>query len=170
MTPEVEIYKYLYKRDKPVFIKILGSLVAAFAIIRIANTPVFSVIMGLGSIGLFSYQTGIEINFKNKMHRLISSFGPVNLGDWQPLPRLKYVSIFRVNLVSTVTGRSGASITQKEGVIQVNLITEQNKKLRLLETEDLDEALQFAKELSPKLNLKIWDAMEKKGKWLLDSL
>jgi hypothetical protein len=68
--------------------------------------------------------------------------------------------------VSSLTGKSGASVNSKQGVYQVNIITEKNLQLRVLETEDIDEAFQFAKDFAPNLDLKIWDATSKKGKWL----
>jgi len=51
-------------------------------------------------------------------------------------------------------------------VIQVNLATEQNQRIRLLETDNVEEAFAFAKEVSQKLNLQVWDATGKEGKWL----
>ncbi|TAL60393.1 MAG: hypothetical protein EPN85_07300 [Bacteroidetes bacterium] len=161
-----EIYKYIYKRDKPFMVKLLAAMVAGVALLKIQNTPIFGLIMGLGSVGLFGYQSGIEVDFKNKKYRLITTFGPQVFGNWQPLPPLKYISVFKANLVSTVTGFTGTTVTQKKEVTQVNLITDKNKLLRLLETKDMNEAFEFAKQTAPKLDLKIWNATVRPAEWL----
>lgn len=161
-----ETYRYLYKRDKPFMLKVLGFVVAIIALFKIADTPVFSIIMVMGSTGIFAYQTGIEFNFAKRLYREINAFGPQSFGEWKDLPPIEYISVFQVNLVSAVYGRSGASVSTKKKVYQVNLITNKNRRLRLLETENIDEAFQFAKEYAAYLDLKIWDASTKEAKWL----
>jgi hypothetical protein len=160
-----EVYQFLYRRDKPMPMKIMGVLAAVFGIGGLAVTPVFGVIMVLAAGGLLAYQSGIELNFRERKYRMITAIGPQGFGSWEPLPEIKCVSVFRTTLVSTTYGRSNASVTTKQPVIQVNLATEQNKLIRLFETEDMNEAIVFAKEVADKLDLRIWDATEKIGKW-----
>jgi hypothetical protein len=166
MNSELQNYKYLYKRNKPVLITILGFVFALFALIRITYNPVFSLVLGIIALLLIFFESGIEFDFNKNTYHLINSFGPWCIGDWKPIPSLNYISVFNVNLVSSLTGKSGASVNSKQGVYQVNIITEKNLQLRVLETEDIDEAFQFAKDFAPNLDLKIWDATSKKGKWL----
>lgn len=161
-----EIYHYLYKRDKPFIVKLLAYILGLIALINLLNTPLYSVVMVVGSAGILTFYNGIELDFKNQTYRNINSVGTMGFGEWIPFPDFQYVSVFAVNLVSSVYGRSGASVTQKQGVFQVNLITKQNKRIRVLETENIEEAFQFAKEIAPKLNLKIWDATTKEANWL----
>ncbi len=122
--------------------------------------------MALGAGGLLAYQNGVEVNFKERTYRMITAFGPQGFGAWEPLPTIKCVSIFKANLVSSTYGRSNASITTKQTVIQVNLATEKNKRIRLFETEKIEEAFIFAKAIGQKLELNIWDATKREGKWL----
>lgn len=161
-----DIYQFLYKRDKPMSMKLMGILAAVFGIGGIAATPLFGIIMGVGAIGLLAYQDGIEVNFKERTYRMITAFGPQGFGSWEPLPPIKCVSVFKTKLVSTTYGRSNASVTSTQEVIQVNLATERNKRIRLFETEDKEEAFRFAKEVSQKLELRIWDATDRDGKWI----
>lgn len=149
-------------------LKALGFIVALIALLKIADTPIFSMIMVMASTGIFAYQTGIEFNFAKKIYREINAFGPQSFGEWKDLPPIEYISVFKVNLVSAVYGRSGASVSTKRGVYQVNLITNQNRRLRILETENIEEAFQFAKEYATYLDLKIWDASTKDAKWLIN--
>lgn len=154
MTP----YQYLYTRDKPMPMKVLGIVVALFSI--------GGVVMALGAGGLLAYHSGIEVNFAERTYRLITAFGTQGFGKWQPLPPLKCISIFRTTLVSTAYGRSNASFTDRQQVIQVNLATAQNQRIRLLETEDMAQALTFAKDVAQRLELPIWDATAKEGHWM----
>lgn len=159
-------YQFLYKRDKPMSMKVLGILAAVFSIGGLAFTPLFSVILAIGAGGLLIYQNGIEVNFKERSYRMITAFGSQAFGTWQPLPPLKCVSVFKTQLVSSTYGRSNASITTREEVVQVNLATEQNQRIRLFETDNSEEAFTFAKDLAQKLDLNIWDATDKVGKWM----
>ncbi len=159
------VYQYLYKRDKPMSMKIMGIIVALFSFGCLAYNPIFGVVLVLAAGGLLSYQSGIEVNFDERKYRLITALGTQGFGEWQQLPELKCVSVFKTKLTSKTYGRSNASVTTTESVIQVNLATDQNKRIRLLETEDAEEAFAFAKEVSAKLNLRIWDASEKEGSW-----
>ncbi len=161
-----EVYQFLYKRDKPMPMKIMGFVAAVFSLGGVAYFPVFGVVLAIGAIGLFAYHNGIEVNFKQRTYRMITALGSKGFGSWEPLPSLKCVSVFKTELVSSTYGRSSASITTRQTVFQVNLATEQNKRIRLYETEVVEEAFSFAKEVSLKLDLKIWDATEKEGKWM----
>lgn len=161
-----ELHRFLYKRDKPMPMKIMGVLAALFSVGGFAYSPFFGVVMALGAGGLLAYQSGIEVNFKERSYRLITAIGPKGFGSWEPLPSIKCVSVFKTELVSSTYGRSNASITTKQTVIQVNLATEQNKRIRLFETEDRAEAFVVAKEVAQQLELNIWDATEREGKWL----
>lgn len=161
-----EIYQFLYKRDKPMPMKIMGFVAAVFSLGGLATYPIFGVVLALAAVGLTVYQSGIEVNFKERRYRLITAMGTQGFGAWEPLPPIKCVSVFKTTLVSSTYGRSTASITTKQTVIQVNLATEQNKRIRLFETEDLQEAFNFAKDVASKLDLKVWDATEKEGKWI----
>lgn len=161
-----DTYRFLYKRDKPMPMKIMGIIAAVFSIGGLAYSPVFGVILAVGAIGLIAYQSGIEVNYKDRTYRMITAMGPQAFGSWEPLPAIKCVSVFKTNLVSKTYGRSNASITTNQTVIQVNLATEQNKRIRLFETEEMEEAFVFAKDLAQKLDLNIWDATAKEGKWL----
>ena len=96
---------------------------------------------------MFAYQIGVEINFVDRKFRNVSIYGPQRFGTWKALPELKYVSLFKTNLIHSVTGRSGTSVSQKAFVIQVNLITEQKKRIMLYEGKDLAEAVVLAKKI-----------------------
>jgi hypothetical protein len=146
--------------------KIMGVLAAVLSIGGLAYSPVFGIVMALGAGGLLAYHSGIEVNFTARTYRFITAMGTTGFGTWQPLPELRSVSLFRTTLVSSTYGRSNASITTKQQVIQVNLATAQNQRIRLFETEHMAEALAFAKHVEQQLDLPIWDATEREGKWL----
>ena len=164
MNPET--YRYIYTRDKPMSIKIIGVVAALFSVMGLAYSPFFGIIMGLGGIGVLAYQPGEEVDFANRRYRLITALGPQSFGTWESLPPLKCISVFKTQLVSSAFGRSGASVTSRQSVIQVNLATAGNQRIRLLETEDKEAAFAFAQQLVPKLDLQVWDATEREGRWV----
>ena len=47
MNPET--YRYIYTRDKPMSIKIIGVVAALFSVMGLAYSPFFGIIMGLGA-------------------------------------------------------------------------------------------------------------------------
>lgn len=161
-----DVHQYLYRRDKPMPMKIMGVIAALFSIGGAAYSPVFGVVLALGAGGLLAYHSGIEVNFRQRTYRMIMALGTHGFGAWQPLPAVKCVSVFSTTLVSSTYGRSNASITTREPVIQVNLATQQNQRIRLLETEHMDEAMAFAKHVAQQLELDIWDATGREGKWM----
>ena len=77
-----DFYQFLYKRDKPMPMKIMGVIVALFSIGGIASFPFFGIIMALGAGGLIAYQSGIEVNFKDKTYRMITAMGTQGFGSW----------------------------------------------------------------------------------------
>lgn len=160
------ICRVIHPNDKPMSVKVLGIIMALFSLGLLATSPVFGIVMALGAGGLLAYQSGIEVNFSNRTYRTITAFGPKAFGTWQPLPALTSVSVFRTQVVSRTYGRSNASITTRDEVIQVNLATGRNERIRLLETEQMEEAFAFAKEVAQQLDLRLWDATSKEGQWV----
>ncbi len=160
------ICRVIHTHDKPMAVKVLGIIVALFSLGLLATSPVFGIVMALGAGGLLAYQSGIEVNFSNRTYRTITTFGPQAFGTWQPLPALTSVSVFRTQVVSRTYGRSNASFTSRDEVIQVNLATAQNKRIRLLETEHMEKAFTFAKQVAQQLDLRLWDATSKEGQWV----
>ena len=158
-------YLFIYKKDRPVLIKTISGIVFLLAIYRLMNSPVSSIVMGLGSIGLFAYQTGIEINFADKKYRTVSILGPQIFGSWEDLPELDYISLFKTNITFTSTSLSTASISRTDSFIQVNLITDRKKKIKVFEGKDFDEALLKAKKFSKDLELDIWNATIRPAEW-----
>jgi hypothetical protein len=161
-----KIYRFLYVREKPLMVKIVSFSVIVLSILRFVNYPLISGIMVLVGILLYLYQTGIEVDFKVHTYRNIIALGPLSFGKWEGIPPLKSISVFKATIVSSATSRANVTITQRDQVIQVNLITTLNKRIKLLETENKEEAFALAKKIAPILDLDIWDATEREGKWL----
>jgi hypothetical protein len=159
------IYRFLYKRDKPKALMLAGVIVALFSIGGLVYMPLFGVVMAIGSVGLLTWESGIELNIEDRKYRLINSFGPVGFGDWDDIPPLKCVSVFKTNLVSNTYSRTGMAVTNREAIIQVSLATESNQRIRLCDTEEAAEAFEFATELAKEFNLKVWDATSRDQKW-----
>ena len=162
-------YLFIYRRDKPFFINVISGFLILFAIIRLLNSPISSAVMIVVSIGLFTYQTGIEINMTDKKYRNVSVFGPQIFGNWTDLPQLEYITLFKTKLVFAATGTSGASVSQKSSVFQVGLVTIQKKKIKIFEGKDFIEAVTKAKEFREKLKLDIWDATIRPADWYADN-
>ncbi len=114
--------------------------------------------VGVLSAVIFISSKGLEIDFENNRYREGRIAGKVCTGKWQPLPNVKYISVFKANVVSRVSGRSGAGVSSNERVIKVNLIHGKNGRLTVYQTPEKEDAFEKACLISEKLNLKILDA------------
>jgi len=141
-------------------------MLAAVAVYRFIYNPAISIITALVVLGIFVFQTGIEIHFENNKYRFILAFGPIGIGKWKELPLIKHVAILSVRLRENLTARSGLTTTYVKKVIQVSLITQSNQKLKLIETTDYTRAFDTAKAIGNKQNLQVWDATSKVGKYV----
>jgi hypothetical protein len=166
VTESIEpTYTYINPESRPLVIKILATIILLFGLLQFG---LLTIVLGLGSIGLFMYAEGIEIDFLSKQYRLIKSFGPMRFGKWQPFTATNYISVFKTTLVSSVSGRSGTSISSRENVIKVNIIFSKSNRVLAFQTEDKEEAFKVACQLAEKLHMKIWDATAQKGQWAHD--
>ena len=160
------IHKSSYKREKPFVITFFALLLAGIALFQLKETPLLSLIMGIFSTAIFTFHYGIEVDFKNNKYRHTNLLLFLRFGNWQPIPTLKYISVFKANVVSSIAGFSGKVVdVHRKTVLQVNLITHDNKRLKLLETQNPKEAFEFASKVAPQLDLQIWDATTKKSNW-----
>ncbi len=159
-----DTYRYVYSKMTPKSYWILGVIIFAISIVALLlNTAVGVIVVLFGSYQILSRE-GIEVDIVNKKYRKFSSFGPVFLGEWISFSEVHYISVFNVTLVSNPMAIP-EDYESRTNITQVNLITGHSTRLKLIETTDETDAWEFAKELATKLNLKIWDATGKKGKW-----
>lgn len=162
-----EIFKFIYKGEKSSALSWGGYLlVAAGLFIGVVESIWIGAIILLIGMLVIVYQTGIEIDLQKKMYRLTNNIGPVIFGEWVELPSLKYISVFKTNVSRAYYTRYGNSTTDSDTVIQVNLITSQNKKIKLFQTSNPSKAFEITKTHASKLGLDVWDATTKEGKWL----
>ncbi|HEX5002533.1 MAG TPA: hypothetical protein VFW78_08545 [Bacteroidia bacterium] len=146
------IYRFIYKNDKPALINAVGGLIFLFALVKLMYTPVYGIVMTAISVGLFAYQSGIEIDFKNKKYRLTTHFGPQVFGTWTDFPEWDYISLFKTNMIHTATGYSGASVSRKSSLIQVSLVTKAKKKIKVFESKEPDESISTSKYFAESLD------------------
>ena len=159
-------YLYLYENNRPIIFTILANLILAFSIITLLNTPFFSLILGIGTSGFLLRKCGIELSFTVNKYRYITSYGPQLFGEWLPLPELNYVSVFKQKMSGKLYGQSGNAINQEFYLIEVKLVTKSNQTHVVLVSREVEEALNFAHQLSEKLGIRIWDATELEGKFI----
>lgn len=118
-------------------------------------------------IATFFHKVHMEVDIVNKRMRMVTKFIKwTTWGGWKKLPELKYISVFKTLVSRTYSGRYGNQATDSYNVIQINLITSKNKKIKLYQSVDEDEAFKIAKQCAQELGLDIWDATSKKAKWL----
>lgn len=61
---------------------------------------------------------------------------------------------------------SGKSLKLRENVFAVNLVYEKNKRMHVFEAQSPEEAIEKARFIADKLNVKIFDASKRSGKWV----
>lgn len=159
-------YRFVYKRQSPFFVYLVGGLVLFWAVTLILSSPLAGLFLGLCSTGILSYKRGIEIDFQNKRYKYFTAFGPQEFGGWEDLGPLKYVSVFGANYANTVRGVGAASASVSNKLYEVNLITETNQRINICLLKDVDAAFEQADIMSKEFSLKIYDATTREPKWL----
>lgn len=157
---------FIFKGTKSLKIRIISSFVFLFGLLMMQIFLFGGIITTFGSIVLFATVIGIQIDFENKRYRLAIFFGNIPFGKWKELPELKYISVFKATYVATVRGLTNTGLTSIEKKIVLNLIHGRNRRLKVYITDEVDDAFEKAQYIAKKLNLKIYDATEKEGKWL----
>lgn len=110
-------------------------------------------------IVILLYRKGLEIDLKKERHRKTMCFFGMNIGVWRPLPKIKYISVFKTIKSSRLRGKT-AETTYGFVVYKVNLFQGQNKHLEIYITEDKSDAFKLAKQIALVLNLEVFDATE----------
>lgn len=168
MKQDEHTHIYFYKNHKPAMLKWLSYLVLFVSLLRIVDTPIFSILLGLASSGILIYKRGIEVNFNTKQYRYFTTFGPQVLGAWVPLPDLKYLSVFKTQLVGKIYGRSGTAVSQQVALTEVNLVAQNNKIITVYVANTTEEAFEQAQHIAQQLGLRIWDATTREGKFVTE--
>jgi hypothetical protein len=158
-------YRFLYKKDKPLFFKILSLILGAFSIGIFLSSPVLSLLTAPVAIALLLYQEGIQVIFSEKKYRTIVTFRIATFGKWKDLLPVDYISVFKENQAAQVSSLT-ANYTLRLTSVQVNLITEDRKRINLFVAKSTEEAFEFAKDISEKLQLRIYDGISKERKFI----
>jgi hypothetical protein len=151
--------KILQFKVKKKFIIQFALLVVLFSWAVWFDLSLFGIVgVGLLACAFFISSNGIEIDCENKRYRKGRIVGNICTGSWKALPDVKYISVFSVNMVTKVRGRSNACVTSKNRVIEVNLIYGKRGRLTVYKTSEANDAFEKACLISEKMNLKILDA------------
>ena len=106
------------------------------------------------------------VDITNKRYKRARLFRNKVMGSWKPFPSVSYISVFKTTMVNKSTSLSGISMVQKEKVVMINLIHHKNRRLNIYQTIDVEEAIEKAKVIALTMDLPIYDATSKNGKWL----
>lgn len=158
--------RFIYKNQKPFIIKLFGGLVILFALLKIQDTPVFSIVIGLCSSMIFVYQKGVEVDLSQRRYKYFTSFGPQELGAWIDAHNVEYVSVFSASYVSTATGMGAHTASVSERLYEVNLITDKKQRINIGLTSDINEAFDTARRVAASWSLRIYDASTREAKWI----
>lgn len=160
------VFSFLYKREKPMQLNIIGYILLGFSLLSFQESIIISIVIILVATAILLYNIGIEIDFEDKKYRLFTTFNLVKFGEWLPLPDIKYISVFRTNIVRTDTSRAGKTLTTSNEVFQINFITINNQRILIFEDLNDKKSFQVAENIARNLRLKIWNATERdKGEW-----
>ena len=140
-----------------------------YALTLMASSLILSPIVLIAGIGVFSYQTGLEFNFQANAYRSLTSFGPQKFGNWEKLPEIEYISVFKTTITHSVTSMTGNPTYQSSKVVQVNLIYNGRQKLLIYQGKNLEKAFGIAKSISNELNIDIWDATKRDQDWFKEN-
>jgi hypothetical protein len=120
------------------------------------------------SLFLFILRNGIETDIEKKVYRIGIFFGNICIGSWKALPEIRYVSVFRTVVHSSVASRSNREYTKRELTCLISLVHGKNSRLVIEMQEGTEVALKKAGLIAARLGVKVWDATERQGKWAED--
>ena len=130
----ISMTKFTFKRKLPIWKIILGYLAIIVGISFVFINLKGFIIIGMGVFLLLV--KGSEFDFENNSYRKIKSIFGINIGKWQPLPKIEYVSVFKTIETTTVRERSAEANVSNE-VIKLNLFYQKNRKIEAYHTYDL---------------------------------
>lgn len=139
-----------------------------FLVFGFYNFLFWSIYSGIFQLALSIYlfvRQGSEIDLDNKTYRTIHYFFGIKQGQWKPIPKFEYVSVFRTNEIQQVNATS-ASARLKNQVILLNLFYEGNKHVTFYKTNSIEDAFKVARHFELALDVDILDATEREKKWL----
>ena len=160
--------RFINKQKRSVTYTIVFTLVALVGIMWMQNF-LFGGVSLTGAALFFIVRTkGTELDFKNYRYRDGGFIGNVCFGQWKKLPEIKYISVFKVTMASSVAGLSNTKVHNRQETIKVNLIHGRNKRLTVFQTYDTKEAFSAARTIAQELDLRIYDATSHDRKCLDD--
>jgi hypothetical protein len=162
----METHTFTFKRKKSKTYTVVASLMLLWGIYWLQYFLFGGIVLSIGSLFFISTVDGIQLDLNERKYRKTRFIGDNGLSGWKDLPDVKYLSVFRAIITQTVRGRSGTGVTSKEKVVQINLIHGQQERLKVYQSEDIDEAFEKAKFIAEKLDLKIYDATTREAKWI----
>jgi len=155
--------KFTFKRKLPFWKLILGTLALVVGIASLFTDFTGFIVIGLGIFLLLI--NGSKFDFEKNRYRKIRSILGIDIGKWESLPDIEYVSIFKTNEATVLRSRS-AEANVKNEVIKLNLFYDTSKRIEAYRTYDINDAFNKAKEIASLLNVDILDATERESKWI----
>jgi|GEM_PF-670365 len=121
------------------------------------------------AISNFFRQFTTFIDIEKKMYKLEEGlFGIFRWGNFQPLPKIDYVLVFRSFFAKCEACAFDAENDNPNAYFQVSLVYKSNRRIILHETKEKQEAFELATETALSLKTKLRDSATNPGKsvWL----
>lgn len=87
-------------------------------------------------------------------------------GEWESLPEVLCVQVFRCTMVSNTHSITYRSIRHSQSVLAVNLIYDKNKKIKVYQTTDCDESMALGRRIALDLGVPLLDATTRHHVWV----
>lgn len=110
------------------------------------------------------------IDFDKKMFKIQEGFlGIFKWGDFEPLPKIDYVLIFRTFFVKCEVCTADDLLDNPNSYYQVSMVYRKNRRIIVHETKKRDEAFSVAYDVAKGLNTRLMDSAtdRRQGKWVL---
>lgn len=145
-----------YIKKVPIWKTVLGITIACLSFyLFIFSTPFGIVLISLSYVLLRT--EGSEINLDSKMYRKVFSIVGINIGKWEHLPDLEYISVFATE-ENTAVWASSASMNISEGVYVLNLFSKTNRKYEIYTSYNKKDAFDKASDIAEILMIDLLDA------------
>ena len=144
-----------------IFLAIASIGIGIFLLVQLEWYCIFFFLLGAS---ILTVRNGIEVNPETKEYRKYNQLWWIKFGKWIVFKNIKYIALININQ------NQGMNVLSLRTEIayrkcRLNLIYD-NKKHENLFTDNKNIVLEFAKQLSEILDLKIYDATTKNKVWL----
>lgn len=145
--------------------QMLGVLLFIIGMVLAYQLNLWSILVLVGGFALATVTTGVQVDFKRKMHRDYIRILGYKYGKWVIIHTLDYVTVF---VESYYQNMGAASIHASDNFsdFKINLVVSETQHFDAGGFSDKTKAFENAKKIAGKFGVKLLDFTSKESRWV----